>query len=122
MINYTWEFPADAFEVYPMEGTLENVVKYIKWIRNAEEDEYKASNSATFICGEPDPNNYTPYDQITEEQVIQWLEAGLNMQVIDGALANMIDNQKLPKTETLPNPWNPTPVEESLPESPSNSL
>lgn len=105
MINYSWEFPADAFEVYPMEGTLEKVVKYIKWIRNAEEDEYKASNSATFICGDPDPNNYTPYDQITEEQVIQWLEAGLNMQTIDGALENMINEQKAPKTEILPNPF-----------------
>jgi hypothetical protein len=105
MINYTWQFTADAFEVYPMEGNLENVVKYIKWIRNAEEDKNKASNSATFICGEPDPDNYTPYDQITEEQVIQWLEAGLNMRTIDGALENIINEQKAPKTEILPNPF-----------------
>ena len=105
MIQYNWEFPENAFEVYPMEGTLENVIKYIKWIRNAEDGEYKASNSATFVCGDPDPNNYTPYDQITKEQVIQWLESGLKIDLIDMALEGNINDQKAPKTEILPNPF-----------------
>jgi len=121
MINYSWEFPTDAFEVYPMEGTLERVVKYIAWIRNAEDGEYKASNSATFICGEPDPDNYIPYDQLTMQQVESWLESGLNMQMIDGALEKMIEDQKLPKTETLPNPWATPQVEKAPVEEESKS-
>jgi hypothetical protein len=109
MINYSWIIPQDAFEVYPSEDGLTNVVKYIKWIRKAEEIDgditYSAQNNATFICGQPDPSNYTPYEYLTEEIVISWLESGLNMQTIDGALANNIANQMLPKTEVLPNPF-----------------
>jgi hypothetical protein len=109
MIQYSWIIPQDAFEVYPSEDGLTNVVKYIKWIRKAEETEndiiYTAENSAQFICSAPNPDDYTPYDELTEEKVILWLESGLNMETIDGALANDIANQKLPKTEILPNPF-----------------
>ena len=109
MIQYLWIIPQDAFEVYPSEDGLTNVVKYIKWIRKVEETEnditYNAENSAQFICSAPNPDDYTPYDELTEEKVISWLECGLNMQVIDQALYNDIDNQKLPKTEILSNPF-----------------
>ena len=109
MIQYSWIIPQDAFEVYPSEDGLTNVVKYIKWIRKAEEIDgdvtYTAENSAQFICAAPNPDDYTPYEELTEEKVISWLESGLNMQVIDQALDNDIANQKLPKTEILPNPF-----------------
>lgn len=109
MINYSWIIPQDAFEVYPSEDGLTNVVKYIKWIRKAEETEnditYSAENSAQFICPAPNPDNYTPYENLTEEIVISWLESGLNMETIDRALAKNIADQKLPKTEILPNPF-----------------
>lgn len=109
MINYSWIIPQDAFQVIPSEDGLTNIVKYIKWIRQAEEIDgdiiYTAQNSAEFICAAPNPDDYTPYEDLTEEQVIQWLESGLNMQTIDDALANDIASQKLPKTEILPNPF-----------------
>lgn len=109
MINYSWEFPEDAFEVFLEENGLINVVKFIKWIRIAEEvdgeNTYTATNSATFICPEPNPQDYTPYDQLTADQVYAWLESGLQMSEIDSALKNDIEQQKAPKTVVLPNPF-----------------
>lgn len=109
MIGYSWIIPADAFEVLPEENGLTNVVKFIKWIRKAEEVDgditYTATNSSTFICPEPNPEDYTPYDQLTADQVYSWLESGLSLSVLDSALQNDIEQQKAPKTVVLPNPF-----------------
>jgi hypothetical protein len=109
MIQYSWIIPQDAFQVLPSQGDMANVVKFIKWIRRAEEVDgdvtYTAENSSTFICPEPNPEDYTPYDQLTFEQVCAWFESGMNMETIDSALAKDIQQQNAPKTEILPNPF-----------------
>jgi len=109
MINYSWIIPENAFQVLQNENGLFNVIKYIKWIRCAEDIDndiiYQSEYSSIYGCPDPNADNYIIYENLTEEIVVSWLESGLNMERIDGALAKDIANQKLPKTEILPNPF-----------------
>ena len=57
--------------------------------------------------GDPDPDNFTPYDQVTKEQAIGWLKAALgDAQVasIEAALEEQI-RQKLNPPSATGVPW-----------------
>ena len=56
---------------------------------------------------EPDPNNFTPYDQITKEQAIGWLKTALGDEKVasmEMALEAQIQ-EKLNPTHTSGVPW-----------------
>jgi hypothetical protein len=58
----------------------------------------------------PDPENFTPYDQLTEEQVVGWLEAELDVPAMTASLQENIDLQINPVVVTLPPAWNTPPT------------
>lgn len=56
---------------------------------------------------EADPNSYTPFDQITEEQAVGWVRAALGdeqVASIEAALISQIQ-EKLNPTHTAGVPW-----------------
>lgn len=63
------------------------------------------SNSCSF----PLPasgGSFTPFDQLTQEQVLGWVWAnGVNKDATEAAIQANIDNQITPPVETPPLPW-----------------
>ena len=49
---------------------------------------------------------FTPYDQLTQEQVLGWVwESGVDKAATEAAVAQQIENQKNPPVVSPPLPW-----------------
>jgi hypothetical protein len=65
------------------------------------------SCSFTYTSGEP----FTPYDQLTQNQVLGWCWAdGVDKAATEAAVQQQIDNQINPPVIQPPLPWAPAPV------------
>ena len=105
MINYSWVFNNNSFQSAPSEDGLTDVVKVIHWRYRAVDGDYSAEVYSTYACPAPNPDDFTPYDEITEPMAIGWLENALDVQAMQESLASQIEEQKNPKIVSLPLPW-----------------
>ena len=56
----------------------------------------------------PDPGNFTPYDQITQAQAVEWTQAALGPTGVAGlesSVQQMIDQMKIPQPQPEQLPW-----------------
>ncbi len=124
-----------AMDTIPQEGTLVDVVQTVHWRRDAQEIDGDKTYYGDIYGAQsfPAPHEaaFTPYADLTFEQVCGWLESALDVAALDMALDQQIENQKNPPIVQLPLPWVPAavveetpaaPIEESSTETPSNSL
>lgn len=107
MIQYKWII--NEINCVPKEGNLKNIVLNIFYVRTASENiENKlifASISGIMSCSTPNETNFTPYENLTYEQICGWLESGLNVSEIDSNLDSQIENIINPPIITLPLPF-----------------
>jgi hypothetical protein len=94
-----------------LEG-LPDVIQCIHWRYQATQldgdktwfaETYGASSVA-----QPNPQNFVPYEDVTEAEVISWLEEILPMEAMQASLEANIALQITPKEVTLPLPWLPS--------------
>ena len=117
-ITYTWTI--SSLDVAPSEDTLIDVIKVAHW-------RYRATDSADDLTTEvygaqgfvaPDPASFTPFDSVTEAQVVEWIEDSIGeegMASMDASLVVSIENLRNPPIVTMPVPW-ATPTPEPTPE------
>lgn len=89
MNTYTWEI--QAFKVKRNEGELVNVVYQIQFLYGATDGEFKTFVSDVATIGSPDEENYTEYENLTQDQVIGWLENSVDVD----ALKSFVDSKLL---------------------------
>jgi hypothetical protein len=91
---------------------LPNVINVIHWRYQATQlDGDKTWFAETYgasSVGQPNPQNFVPYEDVTEAEVIGWLEEILPVEAMQLALENNIALQINPVEVTLPLPWLPT--------------
>jgi hypothetical protein len=94
-----------------LEG-LPNVINTIHWRYNATKTNadktYFAEIYGSSNVSQPNPQNFTPYEDVTEQEVINWLEQILPVEDMKSGLEATIDLQINPAEVTLPLPWLPT--------------
>jgi hypothetical protein len=116
MTNYTWAI--GPFDCILNEDNMQKVVTTIHWrYRGVDEDEIGAETYGAQAVGAPDPENFTPFLELTPEQVEGWLEAVIDMDALKANIDSQINLIKNPVTATLAAPWNPpveTPVVEEV--------
>lgn len=118
-IIYNWV--VSAMDEYPTTpDNLTDVVFNVHWRRNATDVvgdiTYFADVYGSLSVPAPAPADFTPYADLTFEQVCGWLEAGLDTTAIDANLAVQIENLINPPVVSLPLPWaTPTPTPEPTP-------
>jgi len=91
----------------PVEGTLTDVVITADWRCNGTDGTYSGTcyGSSSFA---PPTENFTPYDQLTEQQVLDWCFAnGVDKTAIEANVTAQIQNQINPPVVVLPLPWVP---------------
>jgi hypothetical protein len=82
------------------EGDLSDVCIVAHWQCSDTVDGYSASLPA------PDPTNFTPYANLTQEQVLGWIWAnGVDKDATEAAVLQQIENQKNPPVVAPPLPW-----------------
>ena len=93
--------------VKPTEGSLTDVVITADWRCNGTQDQYSGTcyGSCSFA---PPSGEFTPYDELTEAQVLNWCYAnGVDQAAIEANVTQQIENQINPPVVTLPLPWVP---------------
>ena len=95
--------------VKPIEGTLTDVVITADWRCNGTDETYSGTcyGSCSF---QPPSGSFTPYEDLTQEQVLQWCyENGVDKTAIEANVTQQINDQIDPPVVTLPLPWVPVP-------------
>lgn len=114
MATYNWVI--STLDTAPSEDGLTDVVKVVHWRYQAneqvEDKSYFAEVYGTMACATPSETDFTAYPDLTEAQVISWLEAGLDVTALQANLTSQIENQINPPIINLPLPWTPAPTPE----------
>ena len=93
----------------PLEGSNPDVVITADWRCNGTDETYSGTcyGSCSFA---PPTGSFTPYDDLTQEQVLDWCyENGVDKTAIEANVAAQIENQINPPVVVLPLPWVPVP-------------
>jgi hypothetical protein len=102
---YTWQL--GPLDVKLAEDGLTNVVYNVHWRLVGTDGNYSASVYGT--AGVPAPTDeFTPYDQLTEAQVQEWVVEALGTEQVaayEANIAGQIELQKNPVDASLQPPW-----------------
>jgi len=105
MITLSWII--ERLLCKPVEGTLTDVVITADWRCNGTQDQYSGTcyGSASFA---PPSENFTPYEDLTQDQVLGWCFAsGVDKTAIEANVSAQIENQINPPVIAPPLPWAP---------------
>jgi hypothetical protein len=99
---YNWQIT--AMDCSTTEQNPDTVI-VCHWTCSGTQDTYSASVYST--CAIPGPGTpFTPYADLTQEQVLGWIWAnGVDQAATEAAVQQQIDNQINPPVVTPPLPW-----------------
>jgi len=100
-MKYTWSFP--QFIVNPTSGGLSNVVTAINWVCTGTDGLVTSSSSGTVQLGSPNPAEFVPYNQITQEMAFNWVSQSISVSGVESAIAAQIKQISAPQIQ----PQNP---------------
>ena len=108
MITISWLI--ERLLVKPTEGSLTDVVITADWRCNGSQESFFGTCYGSCSFAAPS-GSFTPYEDLTQEQVLSWCYAnGVDQSAIEANVSLQIQNQIDPPVVSLPLPWNP-PVE-----------
>ena len=91
----------------PIEGSNPDVVITADWRCNGTDETYSGTcyGSCSFA---PPSGSFTPYEDLTQDQVLDWCYAnGVDQAAIEANVTLQIENQINPPVVVLPLPWVP---------------
>jgi hypothetical protein len=92
-MNYTWN-------VVQMDRlTSDGFVVTVHYTVNAVDGDYTASTYGT-VGYTQDGKSYTPFADLTKDQVVGWVQDSLGQETVETALAAQIEAQKNPVQES----------------------
>jgi hypothetical protein len=110
----TYYWTISRLDTKPQEGNLIDVVVAVHWRRTGtsivDDKTYSAETNGVYTCPTPSETDFTAYPDLTREQVVGWLDAGLDVPELDLNLDIQIENQINPPIINLPLPWIPSPT------------
>jgi hypothetical protein len=90
MTTYTWT-------IQQMDRlTSDGFVVTVHYNVSAIDGDYSASTYGTVGYTEQPDGEYTPYDELTEEQVVGWVQESLGKETVEASLDSQIEAQKNP--------------------------
>jgi hypothetical protein len=106
MTNITWTIT--ALNCLPLADGVTNYAITAHWACSGTDGTYTSSVYST--CSFPAPtgptSQYTPYADLTQDQVLGWVWAnGVDRFTTEAAVVQMIDAQINPPVVVLPLPW-----------------
>jgi hypothetical protein len=105
--TYNWRI--NALDVKVHENDLDNVIYIIHWSFIAKDDSFEPvseSSIGTLGVQYTEENPFIPYEDLTKEDVVGWLEEGLDVDSMKENLDRKIELIKNPINKTLHPDWN----------------
>ena len=100
-MTFEWTFP--QFIVSPTYDGLTNVVTAINWVCTGTDGTISSSASGTAKLGIPNPAEFIPYADITQEMAYQWVSQCISMPGVESGIAAQIKQISTPQVQ----PQNP---------------
>jgi hypothetical protein len=114
MSSITSHWNIVALDTIPSLDGLTNVISVIHCEKLAvSDDNFNARWYGTVSVAAPHPASFTPYEEVTEQMVIDWVSESPSTAGVDDNLVAQIDNQRNPPIINLGLPWiapSPAPV------------
>lgn len=90
----------------PTSANPSEAVLQVGWRCNGQDGDYSGSVYSTCTLPAADPASFTPYADLTQDQVLGWIWAnGVNQAATEAAVAQQIEMQKNPPTIQPKLPW-----------------
>jgi hypothetical protein len=103
-MNLTWLI--ETLWVRPVVEGLPDVVVTAAWRCNGTDGTYSDSVFATVSFSPPDPSKFIQYQDLKQEEILQWVWAsGVDKDSAEAAVIQKINNQINPPIITPPLPW-----------------
>ena len=103
MFEYTWEIL--SLDTAPHENGLDDVVKRINWRFQVTEGYNFGDYYSVTELTSPSLDNYIPYDDLTEETIINWITLNRNYEEIVEIVHRILEENKNPKLVEKKMPW-----------------
>jgi hypothetical protein len=104
-----FEWGVTAAPVYPEHAGQQNVVYAVFWTVKAGDGENEASDSGCIgldLTGE----NFTPYSELTRDQVAGWAKAALGSEAVARIEAHLVASIEASALPPVPLPWATEPL------------
>ena len=104
--TYSWRINALDAKIH--EDDLDNVIYTVHYTLTGQDDSEEsvsASSIGTLGVQYNPENPFISYDDLTKEDVVGWLEDGLDVDSMKESLDNQIELKKNPVDETLRPDW-----------------
>jgi len=106
-MSATFSWIVEWMQTTPTAANPSEAVITVGWRCNGTQEGYTATVYSTCSLPPADPASFTPYADLTQDQVLGWVWAnGVNQTSAEQAVQSNIDNQLNPPTQILPPPWN----------------
>jgi len=105
-VTNTWVI--EQMNCYPTSEGQTNVVFTVHWRANATDGTYNSTVYGTVGVIYEANTPYTPYANLTQDQVVGWVQGSMSAEQvasIEAGLATNIANQVNPPVVTPPLPW-----------------
>lgn len=104
MTKFKWVI--SAMECVKKDGDLQDVVITIHWRYLAERDEVSTDMYGATSMPLPTGEDFTPYEDLTKDQVTGWLTNVLDVDAMEESLDKQLELIINPVNVTLPPPFN----------------
>ena len=89
MVNYKWIISDLVAKI--QEGELSNIIETVHWRYQAIEGELIADVYGSVGLEAPDAESFKPFEEVTEADVIAWLESKLDVEAMQSGLDAQLD-------------------------------
>lgn len=104
MITYKWIF--SQFKCKKVNEQFDNIVSVINWrYVGTNENGISADAYGSQEIDEPIPENFTPFNNLTESQVVSWMESFIDVSQMQNEIENQINLIENPTHIILPPPF-----------------
>lgn len=103
-IEYTWKI--ERLDAYPTYETYANVVTRVYWRVFARCSGCEATSYGTIdLDVSTVSDGFTPFEELTEAQVVGWVRSRVDGDAVEAALGKNIEDQLSPPVVSPPLPW-----------------
>ena len=102
-MNFVWSFP--QFIVNPLSNGLSDVVTAINWVCTGTDGSVTSSSSGTVNLGSPNPAEFVPYSDITQQLAYQWVSQSISMPAVEELITYQVKQLAQPVTQSQNPPF-----------------
>jgi hypothetical protein len=99
MANYKWVISGLHAKI--QDGELSNIVETVHWRYQATDGEHTADVYGSVGLEAPDAGSFKPFEEVTEADVIAWLESKLDVESLQEGLNAKLESIKNPTHVSL---------------------